>query len=227
MLRRKRELRSRPIWIRIVDLIPSSSWLWDLLEGGSPQARQLSADSIAIFRIGKTRRHPTILSTQPDSRLKRCRSKTAPATHQDQGGEDLRTRSPAPGAMWRPRKSSSSAGRVHKVEITRASGCLLGRHHLLAHGRRADQSLDEWLRDRPTHPYWFLQHLTWFLSRSTQSSENLVRVEVDLVLHDVVGRPCKLVGQCPDSDDAVGRRHLSLKVLLGRRVIADSMMRCF
>jgi hypothetical protein len=194
MLPRKRDLRFRPVWKRIVDLISSSSWLWDLLEGGSPQARQLSADSIAISRNGRTRRHPTILSTQPDSRMKRCRSKTAPATHQDQGDEDLRTRSPAPGAPGRPRKSSSSAGRVHKVDIAQASGCLLGRHHLLAHGRRADRSLDEWRRDRSTHPYWFLQHLTWFLSRRTRSSENLVRVEVDLVLHDVVGRPCKLVG---------------------------------
>lgn len=117
MLSRKRDLRFRPVWKRIVDFISSSSWLWGLLEGGSPQARQLSADSIAISRNGRTRRHPTILSTQPDSRMKRCRSKTAPATHQDQGDEDLHTRSPAPGATWRPRKSSSSADRIHKVDI--------------------------------------------------------------------------------------------------------------
>ena len=167
MLSRKRDLRFRPVWKRIVDFISSSSWLWGLLEGGSPQARQLSADSIAISRNGRTRRHPTILSTQPDSRMKRCRSKTAPATHQDQGDEDLHTRSPAPGATWRPRKSSSSADRVHKVDIAQSLGCPFGRHHLLAHGRRADQSLDDSAGTGPLTLFWFLQHLTWFLSRRT------------------------------------------------------------
>ena len=43
--------------------------------------------------------------------LRRC---AAPDTHQDQG-DGIETKIPAPGAQ-RPRKSSSSAGRVHEFE---------------------------------------------------------------------------------------------------------------
>ncbi len=101
--------------------------------------KQLSTNSTASSGDARMRRHPTILPTQPDSRFKWCRSETAPATHQDQGDEDLRTRSSAPGTVRRPRKPSSLAGRVHKLGMSRALGYPEGRHHLLAHGRRAQR----------------------------------------------------------------------------------------
>jgi hypothetical protein len=44
---------------------------------------------------------------------------TAPTTHMDlDRGSFLRTTDPAPGATWRPRKSSGSANRVQEDEIT-------------------------------------------------------------------------------------------------------------
>ena len=168
--------------------------------------------------------HPTILPTQPDSRFKWCRSQTAPATHQDQGDEDLRTRSSAPGAVRRPRKSSSSAGRVHKLGMSRASGYPKGRHHLLAHGRRADGSQDEMGRDRSTHISWFLQHPYWLPSRPGSSCEGLFGVEVHMVAHHVVRGSRKLVSERPNGDDAVGLRPFALVELLSFGVVPDSMM---
>ena len=65
----------------------------------------LAVEGRWIFRM-----HLLFVAVWPDSHLSWCQSTTAPATHQDQGDEGLRTRSPAPGANRRPRKSSSSAG---------------------------------------------------------------------------------------------------------------------
>ena len=65
----------------------------------------LAVEGRWIFRM-----HLLFVAVWPDSQLSWCQSTTAPATDQDQGDEGLRTRSPAPGANRRPRKSSSSAG---------------------------------------------------------------------------------------------------------------------
>ena len=173
------------------------------------------------------KRHPTILSTQPDSQSKKCRSQTAPATHQDQGDEDLRTRSPAPGTTWRPRKSSSSAGRVHKNEMTQSLGCPFGRHHLLAHGRRADRSLDDWRRGRSTHVLWFFQHPSWLLPRRTYLSKGLFRVEGYLVLHDVIRRSRQLVSQRSDGDDPICFCFLPLHKLPRRLVMTHCKVGSF
>jgi len=59
MLSRKRVWLPRRTLTQVFDLIsPSSSWLWELLEGDSPQARQLSADSIAMSHGDVMRCHP-------------------------------------------------------------------------------------------------------------------------------------------------------------------------
>jgi hypothetical protein len=55
-LSRSRVRRSRLTGEYIVDLIPPSSWLWELLEG----AKQLSAGSIALPRIDVMRKHSLV-----------------------------------------------------------------------------------------------------------------------------------------------------------------------
>ena len=54
--------------------------------------------------------------------------------------------------------------------------------------------------------------------------EHLVRIEVDLVLHDVVRRSCQLVSQRSDRHDAVRLGSFSLHELLGWLVVSHGEM---
>jgi hypothetical protein len=158
----------------------------------------------AVLGEGDCRSRSVVVSARPDLRLYSCREVPAPATHQDQGGGISGRMIPAPGAVQRPRKSSSSADRVHDVESSQALGYPAGRQHLLAHGRRAGRSQGECGRGGSIQAPWFCQHPFWLPPWPTLTSESLRRVEVDLVAQHVVGRSAQLVSERPDGDDAVG-----------------------
>jgi len=172
------------------------------------------------------RAHPAVFPTRPDLRSVSCRAEPAPATHQDQGDGISTGMIPAPGTVWRPRKSSSSAGRVRAIEKSQAPGCPEGCQHLVAHGRRADRSLSVCGRGGSIQAPWFSQHQFWLPPRPTSLSEEPGCVEVHLVPHHVVGGSCELVSQRSDRDDVVGLRPLALEVPPGLLVVAVRMMCC-
>ena len=145
-----------------------------------------------------------VLPTRPDLRTSLCRALPAPATHQDQGGGISRRMIPAPGAIRRPRKSSSSADRVHAIGTSQALGYPAGRQHLLAHGRRAGRSQSVCDRGGSIQAYRFSQHRSWLPPRPTSYLKELRRIEVHLIPHYVVGGSCELVSERPDGDDSVG-----------------------
>ena len=165
------------------------------------------------------------LPTRPDLRSSSCRALPAPATHQDQGDGISRRMIPAPGAIRRPRKSSSSADRVHAIGTSQALGYPVGRQHLLAHGRRAGRSQSVCDRGGSIQAHRFFQHRSWLPPRPTSFLEELRRIEVHLIPHHVVGGSRQLVSERPDGDDAVGLRLLALEVLPGLLVVAIRMVR--
>ena len=165
------------------------------------------------------------LPTRPDLRTSSCRALPAPATHQDQGGGISRRMIPAPGAIRRPRKSSSSADRVHAIGTSQALGYPVGRQHLLAHGRRAGRSQSVCDRGGSIQAHGFLQHRSWLPPRPTSFLKELRRIEVRLIPHHVVGGARQLVSERPDGDDSVGLGLLALEVLPRLLVVAIRMMR--
>ena len=95
--------------------------------------------------------HPAVFPTRPDLHLNSCRVLPAPATHQVQGGGTSKGMIPAPGAVRRPRKSSSSAGRVHAIEDITGSG-LPRRVPTPLGSRPTRRSIAECVRPRRVHP---------------------------------------------------------------------------
>jgi len=112
--------------------------------------------------------------------------------------------SSAPGAIRRPRKSSSSAGRVHEFGM---SQLWVFPGDAITSWLTADAQSDRQMMCAGAGPltlFWFLQHLIRLLPRRICLSEYLFRLECHLVLHDVISRPRKLVGYRPDGDNPVG-----------------------
>ena len=97
---------------------------------------------------------------RPDFRSSRYRSESAPATHVDQDVGALagvREWSQVLGAYGRPRKSSSSTGRVHVYKTTQTRGCPEGLQHLLARGRRTGRSPSQRSRGGANQTHRFVQ----------------------------------------------------------------------
>ena len=86
------------------------------------------------------RAHRVVSCVRPDFQSVLLRHMAVPATHQDQGVGILAVERgvfQAPGAIRLPRKSSSSAGRVHRKGL-QVFGCPEGLQHILARDRRTD-----------------------------------------------------------------------------------------
>ena len=112
--------------------------------------------------------------------------------------------SSAPGAIRRPRKSSSSAGRVHEFGM---SQLWVFPGDAITSWLTADAQSDHQMMCAGAGPltlFWFHQHLIWLPPRRILLSECLFWFEGDLILHHVVGRSCKLVCHRPDGDDPIG-----------------------
>ena len=176
------------------------------LEGACQAGTALicAGQRLAVFGEVGCRSRPLVVVAQPGFRVSSSRVAPAPATHQDQGDGISTGMIPAPGAVRRPRKSSSSAGRVHEVVALQAEGYPEGRQHILAHGRRAGRPQDDYGWGGSIQAYRFCQHRSGLPPQPTLRAESLDRVEVDLVANHVVGRPGQLVCERPDRDDAVG-----------------------